>query len=163
MYCGPSERGSRTEEENLASSRSVRLIFQKFQINSIYFFGWEKRTENWALFHSARHLSQHYLASPISIHVRYIGHQCSKYLIQIKEGGEKGKLPQKDDTTRKMFVFSIKSSQQYPKYICYFLIVKNSRIGHLWCWVCNIEHQEWLLLENVSIKFPIAWYQLNSQ
>ena len=30
-------------------------------------------------------LSQYYLASPIPLHVRYIGHQCSKYLIQIKE------------------------------------------------------------------------------
>ena len=26
---------------------------------------------------------QHYLASPIPLDVRYIGHQCSKYLIQI--------------------------------------------------------------------------------
>ena len=116
-------KSKRRRKFNLFSLCSLNLP----EISNLFNqFFWVKKKENWALFHSARHLSQHYLASPISIHVRYIGHQCSKYLIQIKEGGEKGKLPQKDDTTRKMFVFSIKSSQQYPKYICYFLIVKNS-------------------------------------
>ena len=83
MYGFQNQRN--TEKKNqisLSESRHQHYLANRKNRN-MYGFQNQRNTEKKNLISLSESRHQHYLASPIPLDVRYIGHQCSKYLIQI--------------------------------------------------------------------------------